>query len=304
MRDNLLPGVPIVENPFFEDFVGDFDPETARIARDLHENGYAVFDFPDPDFSGKAEAIIERMRPKYAFEDFRSGKVESFRTPNAWKTDADIKSIATNPKLIALLSKLYGRRAIPWQTLTFPVGSQQPGHSDHVYFNSVPERFMCGVWAALEDVDENNGPLFYYPGSHKGAAYGNEHIGFDWRAITRKYPNEQTYVRLWDALCERRGLERRQFQPKRGQAVIWCSTLVHGGAAHRDLARTRWSQVTHYFFEGCAYTKPISNDVFARQMVDIKCVNIATGKRERSRLARATPLRARLKARTRWWEWT
>jgi ectoine hydroxylase-related dioxygenase (phytanoyl-CoA dioxygenase family) len=26
---------------------------------------------------------------------------------------------------------------------------------------------MCGVWIALEDVDERNGPLVYLPGSHK-----------------------------------------------------------------------------------------------------------------------------------------
>ena len=31
----------------------------------------------------------------------------------------------------------------------------------------MPEGFMCGVWVALEDMDMENGPLVYYPGSHK-----------------------------------------------------------------------------------------------------------------------------------------
>jgi ectoine hydroxylase-related dioxygenase (phytanoyl-CoA dioxygenase family) len=26
---------------------------------------------------------------------------------------------------------------------------------------------MCGVWVALEDIDMGNGPLIYYPGSHR-----------------------------------------------------------------------------------------------------------------------------------------
>ena len=26
---------------------------------------------------------------------------------------------------------------------------------------------MCGVWVALEDITEDNGPLHYYPGSHR-----------------------------------------------------------------------------------------------------------------------------------------
>lgn len=29
----------------------------------------------------------------------------------------------------------------------------------------------------MEDVDENNGPLMYYPGSHRWPVYTNEHIG-------------------------------------------------------------------------------------------------------------------------------
>ena len=31
----------------------------------------------------------------------------------------------------------------------------------------MPEGFMCGVWVALEDMDMDNGPLVYYPGSHQ-----------------------------------------------------------------------------------------------------------------------------------------
>ena len=46
---------------------------------------------------------------------------------------------------------------------------------------------------------------------------------------------------------------------KKGQALIWASNLLHGGSAHRDKGRTRHSQVTHYYFEGCQYYQPLSS---------------------------------------------
>ena len=36
---------------------------------------------------------------------------------------------------------------------------------------------MCGVWIALEDVDEDNGPLEYYPGSHRLPYFDLSHLG-------------------------------------------------------------------------------------------------------------------------------
>ena len=44
---------------------------------------------------------------------------------------------------------------------------------------------------------------------------------------------------------------------RRGQAIIWAANLLHGGAPQRDRARTRWSQVTHFYFEGCRYYTPL-----------------------------------------------
>ena len=48
----------------------------------------------------------------------------------------------------------------------FPRWHAQHFHTDSVHFSSCPERFMAGVWVALEDIDSDNGPLILYPGSH------------------------------------------------------------------------------------------------------------------------------------------
>ena len=78
---------------------------------------------------------------------------------DGWLYDQDIRRIAVNPRIIEILSNLYGRSAFPFQTLTFPIGTQQKPHSDSVHFSSQPERFMCAVWVALEDMDSENGTL-------------------------------------------------------------------------------------------------------------------------------------------------
>ena len=60
-----MPGVPLVENPLFPSFVDSlgFDSETKRVAMDLHLKGYAVIEFPDPEFAAVAERIQQTLAP-------------------------------------------------------------------------------------------------------------------------------------------------------------------------------------------------------------------------------------------------
>lgn len=276
---NPLPGVPDVESPFFDRIFAEKEvsADVMRIARDLRDNGFAVFDFPDPDFGGRADAIIKTLTPKFDFADWRTRgwpAGESLRVQDAWEKDRNVRAIAANAQVLDILSLIYGRRAFPFQTLNFPVGTQQALHSDSVHFSSVPERFMCGVWVALEDIDETNGPLEYYPGSHKLPIYLNEHLNAcsaEQAAPDEHYPS---YVRLWRELMEVHGFTRETFRPRKGQALIWSANLLHGGSKQLNPQRTRWSQVTHYYFEGCTYYTPLMSDpaygtMFYRDLVDI-----------------------------------
>lgn len=89
------------------------------------------------------------------------------RIQDLWRRNKAVKQLAAHPAVLKLLNELYTRRPFPFQTLNFPVGTQQATHSDTYFFNSTPERYMCGVWVALEDIDLENGPLHYYRGSHE-----------------------------------------------------------------------------------------------------------------------------------------
>jgi hypothetical protein len=157
MRDlkSLLPGVPLVESPFFDVIAKESspDPEALRIAKSLNEDGIAIFRFPDDQFEERAERIKARLARRFDLPAWRAGdRKEGLRVGDAWRFNPDVRAIAANTRVIEILSAVYGRKAWPFQTLNFPVGTQQHYHSDSVHFSSIPERFMCGVWVALEDI--------------------------------------------------------------------------------------------------------------------------------------------------------
>jgi hypothetical protein len=275
---DLLPGVPLIESPLADpdDPAWDLDDAGRQVARDLQTRGYAVIDFPDPDFPARAMRIRARHATRFGVDlaDPASDKtVGERRLQDLWKEDEDVRAIATNPALLALLAKLWGRGAWPFQTLTFPVGTQQAAHSDSLHFSSLPPRFMCGVWVAMEDVDGDSGPLEYVPGSHAWPIVDNAMIGRrGWQSDLASA--QDPYGPAWSALVAQRGGPVERFHARKGQALIWCANLLHGGAPQLDPRRTRWSQVTHYFFDDCIYYTPAFSDealgrLQLRQLTDI-----------------------------------
>lgn len=285
---NPLPGVPDVESPLFESIfkAKNVSAETMDIARRLRRDGFVVIDFPDPDFDGIAERIIRALDGEYDWTAWREGQTPGLRVQDAWSRVPEVKQLATNATLLKLLSDLYGRRAFPFQTLNFPVGTQQHFHTDSVHFSSSPERFMAGVWVALEDIDDDNGPLVYYPGSHTLPIFTNEHIGVNPSTQAQNmYQHYPSYEKTWEAIVEALDLKPFYFHAKKGQALIWAANLLHGGAAQKDRQRTRYSQVTHYYFDNCAYYTPMGTVEFLGpvQFRD-NIVDISTGERVPSRV--------------------
>jgi hypothetical protein len=261
---NPFPGVPLIESPLFPMLMPSLalSAEEECIAIQLYEKGYAVFDFPDPALDARIDRIKQHLAPVFDIDlgdpaTHKTGR--DLRIQDGWRKNDDIRAIASNPSVLDLLSKLYGRPAFPFQTLNFPVGTQQAVHSDSVHFSSLPERFMCGVWLAMEDVTQDAGPLFYYPGSHQWPIVNNAMIG------RRGYGSElgsaqDPYAPAWDALCAAHSAQRETFLARKGQALIWCANLLHGGSPQTDPCRTRWSQVTHYYFDDCIYYTPAFSD--------------------------------------------
>jgi hypothetical protein len=194
--------------------------------------------------------VREWTQWRFSHEDMQ----EEGRIQDAFRQAPCVARLAAHRAVLAMLKDLYGRSAIPFQTLNFHRGTQQRTHSDAFHFNSWPQRWMCGVWVALEDVNELNGPLHYYPASHRLPVLDAN----DTSAVNNNYANYESAI---EELITISGLRKERFLPQKGDCLVWAANLLHGGDPIVDPQRSRLSQVSHYYFEGCRFYTPRTSDM-------------------------------------------
>ncbi|MCP5361559.1 MAG: phytanoyl-CoA dioxygenase family protein [Hyphomicrobiales bacterium] len=253
--------LPWTESPFFKQILekSGLDSETKKLVQAYSDDGFVVVDLDIPNFDTLAQNIqnlFDKDNPPRRIHD-------------AFAFSEDARMLAAHPKIMDLLQLLYQREPIPFQTLNFLYGTEQGTHSDAIHFYCYPERFMCGVWIALEDIDETNGALHYYPGSHKLPVYDMATLGVvgsDYMLEGREEEINMTeykkYEQLVQALMEAQGFEKKHLYVPKGKALVWSANLFHGGDAISDNTRTRLSQVTHYYFDQCTYYTPMLSDPY------------------------------------------
>jgi ectoine hydroxylase-related dioxygenase (phytanoyl-CoA dioxygenase family) len=263
--------MPWFESPFLEEELqaAGLAPADEALVRRYRDDGYLLVEEPIVD-GELAEKVRESLRAKY--KGRATGYDTASRLQDAWKFNPAVKTIAAHKKILDLLELLYRRRPFPFQTLNFEVGTQQMAHSDTIHFHSVPQKFMCGVWVALEDTDEDNGPLFYHQGSHRLPVYDFFDLG-----IPAGYEHYREYEKQVERILERARSPQKELHLKKGQAIIWSANLFHGGAVIRDARRTRLSQVTHYYFDDCIYYQPAASKPYAGYLQLKKVVDVSTG---------------------------
>jgi Protein involved in biosynthesis of mitomycin antibiotics/polyketide fumonisin len=283
-KDRKMPipvmNMPWVDSPFFEQTFSqlNLDNETRKLVKQFAEKGYVIIDdLGIENITEIIDSIVKDLTHIYG----EKGKIKSAwiyhdRIQDAWTFNQDVKKIASAPQIINLLKILYQREPIPFQTLNFRFGTEQSTHSDSIHFSSVPARFMCGVWVALEDIDANNGPLHYYPGSHKLPIFELNDLGITGSYQNKPYDIYPVYEEFLQSLIEDNGLKKVELYVKKGQALIWAANLLHGGSKVLDKNRTRYSQVTHYYFSDCMYYIPLLSDPFISRIHFKEVKNIIT----------------------------
>lgn len=268
--------VPWLDSPFFGAMLerAEADAESKRLIRDFAEHGYVIFDpkIPDAWLDGAHAEVKDRFVPGHP--DYYS---DERRLQDGWVFCENVRKIASAPRVLEVLQFLYRRRPFPFQTLNFRIGSEQKTHSDMAFFDSIPHGYMCGVWVALEDVDESNGPLHYYPRSQKLPTFNLHDLGLVASRTDNPLHNVARYEDFVAAMMPATGLERKELRIQRGQALIWAANLYHGGCPILDTSRTRFTQVTHYYFDGCLYYTPLASDPGLGRIVPRKIYHAADG---------------------------
>jgi hypothetical protein len=217
----------------------------ADIADTLAEEGYGLI-----DLSGDAHVLA--LCDEVVAQTGRWHARGRHRVQDAWRRSPAVRDLAGLRQITDELERAYGAKPFPFQTLNFLCGTQQRAHSDMVHFTQEPAHLMCAVWFALEDIEEDAGPLFYYPGSHRLPVLSLEDAGAP-KSLDARRAYGAFYEPAMEERMQRASLTRRTALLKKGQAFVWAANLVHGGAPVQKQNATRRSQVTHYFFEGGEY---------------------------------------------------
>lgn len=204
--------------------------------KDFYEsNGYLIFDPSIPP------RLIDNIVKTVSFDN-------NIRIQDEWRKNKYVKGLAVFRNIIDKITELYNKVPLPFQTLNFNVGTSQRVHSDTIHFNSYPKGNMCGVWVALEDITPENGPLFFYPKSHLEPELTYDDFGIN---------DYNLYESKLQEFVDSKGYERKEGVIKRGEVIIWAANLLHGGSPIINKNSTRYSQVTHYFFESEYYYTPL-----------------------------------------------
>lgn len=153
------------------------------------------------------------------------------------------------PPVIQFLENYFKDTACACQTLTYVNGSEQGAHQDSIHLTPYPTGFMCGVWVALQDVQENSGELFVYPGSHRSGSIRARDLGLA-KVENDDYSHYYKFDAAINDLIAKENYQRLVYRPKAGQILVWHENLIHGGSPRLDMERPRLSIVSHYFAKG------------------------------------------------------
>src|SRR6201999_276535 len=150
--------------------------------------------------------------------------------------------IAMRPRTAKFLRTAFRKEFTIVGSLYFEKGSTQDIHRDTPAFFTNPLNHFFGVWNALEDIKENSGELCYYRGGHN--------ILPDADLYARKDINIDNYFSAVENACQKAGLNRELFLPKKGDTLIWLPQLPQGGAPRLDKPLSRRSIVFHFIPNG------------------------------------------------------
>lgn len=235
---------------------GEITEKEAEALQHFVEQGFVMLD------SAIEESLVAKVNSeiddavKSGYQGYRWGS--SDRIEHLHLHYPNVRQLWTHPVVMRYLKLIFGAPAKPCQTLTYAFGSQQDLHQDCVHLTPFPAGYMCGVWIALEDIQEGSGELQVVPKSHRFPRVYRELVDCERvKPVLRNNTEEQDWsefgakvVGKWSELLGAHTEEPISYTPVSGSVLIWHENLMHGGAKRVDESKSRRSIVSHYFAEG------------------------------------------------------
>ncbi len=192
----------------------------------FNKNGYLCpLDIFSPQEADANRLFFEELMERAREEGYNSYSI------NGWQRYCEgIYDLAMNPKILDYAEDIIGETLICEMTHFF---CKMPGdyqrvswHQDASYWPLTPSKVVT-IWLAIDDVDEENGPMTVIPGSHK-------HGQIPFENSTEKERNVlgQTVLQ-----AEKWGGHPVPFVLKAGQISMHTDLLLHGSEPNQSHRR-------------------------------------------------------------------
>jgi phytanoyl-CoA hydroxylase len=162
------------------------------------------------------------------------------RLSNLHLSSEALCAIVTARPVMKVCDRFFAARTAVYSSLFFERGSQQAIHRDDPYFHTEPRGRFLGVWAALEDVNHDQGPLCYIPGGHRQEV---------------PIPSADQYNPIDEYYAQLEG-PTLVLTAHKGDVAVWHPFLPHGGTAIDRPGASRLSAVFHVVPEGTIVSGP------------------------------------------------
>lgn len=176
------------------DFRVDIGPAELEFYRD---NGYLVCEcVTTPDelawltevydalieqpMSGGLDTVFDVAKPYGSTEPPKLGQL---LLPERYVPEIRQTAMWNNARRIATtLLEIEPERVEHWGHILYKTahgGNETPWHQDEAYWDIDLDYYAIGAWMPLQDVDVDNGCLWFLPGSHRGDVLVHRHLGGD-----------------------------------------------------------------------------------------------------------------------------
>jgi phytanoyl-CoA hydroxylase len=187
--------------------------------------------------------VYDGTRPRRYFRDTGDeSRLVVHKLNDLYLGEPAIRGVNLDDRLVAVLAELLDHEPCVINSLNFEYGSEQPFHFDTWFMPPPVDNQLVVSFIAFEDIDADNGPLQYYPGSHLMPPYRFSDGRLN--AIDAEVAACERHTEAW--LADRH-IEHTQFHCRAGDVFLWHAQLFHGGSPILDHDRTRRSLVTHYY---------------------------------------------------------
>ena len=240
--DTIINEKDIQNHPVFCHFPEQIETQLLQ----WHKNGFLIWEnFLDAETVDAINNDIDNLLEKKEV-DFNYTHRKIF---NAYRQSFTIRKVIKENQLLDLLSFILDKKVLPFQTINFLKGSEQQAHSDSIHMSTFPQGYLIAAWFALEDISLEQGPLSYFPGSHRlpyitNSDYENTNNRFMLDGDANKKYEEKA-----QEVIRQNNLQKQVFTAKKGDVLIWHGNLIHGGEPMLNKELTRKSFVVHYFAE-------------------------------------------------------